>query len=94
MKRAIWGSREAGPGLEAGQVAVEHQVRITEGPSQLPSLVFIPHLISSTINSLREAVSSGFHSTSKSTSTALHPIGLGKEKFVNGTLNSLGIRVM
>lgn len=54
-------------------MAVEHQVGITEGPAegQLPFLVFMPRLIGSSVSSLRAAISSGFHPTTKSTSTQL-----------------------
>lgn len=51
---------EAEPKLE-----VEHQVRIAGGPNQLPFLVFIPYLISSTVGSLRAAISPEFHPTSR-----------------------------
>lgn len=59
------GDAEAEPELEAGRVAAEHQVRIAGGPNQLPFLAFIPHLISSTVGSLRAAVGPAFPPTSR-----------------------------
>lgn len=56
---------------EVWQVAVQHQLRITGAPGQLPFIVFIPHLTSTSASSLGAAISSGFHHISKSSSPEL-----------------------
>lgn len=74
------GNTEAKPELEVGRVAVEHQVRIAGGPNQLPSLVFIPYLINSTVGSLRAAISPAFHSASRAPAHSSATDGSGYRK--------------
>lgn len=72
-------------------MAFEHQVRIAGGPNQLPSLVFIPYLINSTVGSLRAAISPAFHPASRAPAHSSATMGLGTENFVKGTGNIFGV---